>query len=52
MLPAPCSSLKLEWGGQMTDGLLGLFRPTVVLPGHDGAATPNNLGGFIYQLSW
>lgn len=37
--------------GEMTDGLLGLFSPTVVLPGHDGAATPN-LGGSIYQLSW
>lgn len=23
----------------------------VILPGQDGAATPN-LGGFIYQLSW
>lgn len=51
--PAPHGSFKLEQGcgGELTDGLLGLFGPTVILPGHDGAATPD-LGGFIYQLSW
>lgn len=54
---ASCGSFKLAQGcgswkrGEMTDGLLGFFSPTMVLPGHDGAATPN-LGGFIYQLSW
>lgn len=53
LLPAPCGSFKLEQGcgGELTDGLLGLLSPTVILPGQDGAATPN-LGGFIYQLSW
>lgn len=53
LLPAPRGSFKLEQGcgGEMADGLLGLFSPTVILPGHDGAATPS-LGGFIYQLSW
>lgn len=53
LLPAPRGSFKLEQGcgGELTDGLLGLLSPTVILPGQDGAATPN-LGGFIYQLSW
>lgn len=53
LLPAPRGSFKLEQGcgGELTDGLLGLLSPTVILPGQDGAATPN-LGGFIYQLPW
>lgn len=45
LFTAPHSSLIPQgWGGggrgEATDGLLGLFGSTMVLPGHDGAATP------------
>lgn len=52
-LTALSESRGVEVGGEGRRwmGLLGRFNSTMVLPGHDGAATPK-LGGFIYQLSW